>query len=151
MIDWTTEAMKKERVDYWRMDLTTNRINGREAWRLCKTLNEMKVKMETGQGNCDITWTAEPAGWKKPHLRAGGRAAGLLRRKGMGEYKELKPDFGPPVTRIYLKKGDARPKKVCVWTPQRGYEFDLNVIKTIPTFEDTDEAKLEEWVQELGR
>ena len=73
----------------------------KEAWKFTDALNKMKLTMQTGKGEMVVRWTAQPAEWKEPHLDAGGRMIGLLTRKGL-LYGLLKPEFGPPTTRVYF-------------------------------------------------
>ena len=96
-----------------------------------------------------IKAVVQPSPWKKPHLDEIGRMLKVLREKG-AKQEEMKPEWGPPESRIIFTRGATKPQCMACWTVAKGWEVYEAALKECVNNIDATSAELIQAVRALS-
>lgn len=118
--------------------LTTEAIEGRQAWKLKKAIEAAIASKNLSMGK-DLRVVVEPPAWKAPYLKAGGKALGLLKEKGA---ERLKPEWTVPM-RIYYQPENERPELLMEYSEAAGWTIMGDCLEKACPGENPDNLKAE--------
>ena len=121
----------------------------KRAWALRTAILESVEATEVNFGNGAPKCQVQPSPEKRPHLDAMGQMLRVLKKYGV-PHARVKPEWGPPESRIMSKPTGGRPLVMATWTPRTGWQIFEEELKKVVGREDVTAEELLRDVREFS-